>query len=142
EPRVREFIERLAPAETESDRLVAKGDEDSLRQALDLDPDHEGAILKLSELLAERGGGDEALALLARVPAAAEGRHAAALARIRGTDAAEAEQSDVESRLDELLERAKDDATARQEFVDLLELLGPDDPRTPRYRRALTSRLY
>jgi putative thioredoxin len=36
----------------------------------------------------------------------------------------------------------KDDESARQEFVDLLELLGADDPRTAQYRRALTSRLF
>ncbi|MEM9714319.1 MAG: tetratricopeptide repeat protein, partial [Actinomycetota bacterium] len=31
---------------------------------------------------------------------------------------------------------------ARQEFVDLLEVLGPDDPRTGEWRRRLTSALY
>jgi thioredoxin-like negative regulator of GroEL len=36
----------------------------------------------------------------------------------------------------------KDDEDARREFVDLLEMLGTDDPRTPHYRRALASRLY
>jgi putative thioredoxin len=141
EPRVREFVDRLAPADTEADRLAARDDEASLRQALELDPDHEGAIVKLAELLAERGEGDAALALLARVPESAEGRRVAALARV-GPEAAESPDDDVETRLDDLLERVKDDTDARQEFVDLLELLGPDDPRTPRYRRALTSRLY
>jgi putative thioredoxin len=48
----------------------------------------------------------------------------------------------VAARLDGLLERVKEDQSARQEFVDLLELLGPGDPRTAQYRRALTSRLY
>ena len=36
----------------------------------------------------------------------------------------------------------KDDEEARQEFLDLLELLGPDDPRTAAYRKALTARLF
>ena len=36
----------------------------------------------------------------------------------------------------------KADDEARQEFVDLLELLGPDDPRTADYRRQLTARLF
>ena len=31
---------------------------------------------------------------------------------------------------------------ARQEFLDLLEVLGPDDPRTPKYRKELTARLF
>jgi putative thioredoxin len=41
-----------------------------------------------------------------------------------------------------LLDQVKADDAARQEFVDLLELLGPDDPRTGSYRRQLTSRLF
>ena len=34
-----------------------------------------------------------------------------------------------------LLDRVKDDDDARQQFVDILELMGPDDPRTADYRR-------
>ena len=138
EASVAEFVARLAPPETEADRLVAKGDEESLRRALELEPDHPGAVVALAELLVERGSADEALALLERVPETAETRRVAALARV-GDDP---EAGDVEPRLDALLERVKDDEDARREFVDLLELLGPDDPRTPRYRRLLTSRLY
>jgi putative thioredoxin len=36
----------------------------------------------------------------------------------------------------------KTDDDARQKYVDLLELMGPNDPRTADYRRQLTSRLY
>jgi putative thioredoxin len=36
----------------------------------------------------------------------------------------------------------KDDDVARQEYLDLLELLGPDDPRTVDYRKQLTARLF
>jgi putative thioredoxin len=139
EPRVRDFIARLSPPATEADRLAAKGDEVSLRQALELDPAHEEAVVALADLLVERGEPEEALSLLSRIPETAEVRRVAALARV-GTEAAG--DGDVEGRLDDLLERVKDDDNARQEFVDLLELLGPDDPRTPRYRRALASRLY
>jgi putative thioredoxin len=155
EARVREFIERLAPAETEADRLAAKGDEESLRQALELDPGHEAAVLGLAELLVERGEGEEALALLGRVPESPEGRRVAALARVGHPDGHAAARGigtgdnigdgigeNLEGRLDGLLERVKDDEAARQEFVDLLELLGPDDPRTGQYRRALASRLH
>jgi putative thioredoxin len=49
---------------------------------------------------------------------------------------------DYDATLTKLLDRVKDDEEARQEFVDILELLGPDDPRTASYRRQLTSRLY
>lgn len=142
EPTVREFVARLAPpAESEADRLVAKGDESSLRQALELDPSHEGAVLALAELLALRGESEEALGLLARIPESAEWRRVAAIARV-GAQAADGAGGDVEARLERLLDRVKDDDTARQEYVDLLELLGPGDPRTAQYRRALTSRLY
>jgi putative thioredoxin len=135
---VAEFVGRLAPAATEADELVAKGDEDSLRRALDLEPDHEAGVIALCELLAERGGSDEALSLLARIPESPDTRRVAAVARL-GTPSA---NGDVEHRLNELLDRVKDDADARQQFVDLLEVLGPDDPRTAQYRKALTSRLY
>jgi putative thioredoxin len=141
EAQVREFVERVAPKPSEADGLVALGDEASLRQALELQADHEGAVKALAELLVERGDTDEALAVLARVPENADTRRLAARARV--ADAAPVENGqDIERRLDELLSRVKDDEEARQQFVDLLEVLGPDDPRTPEYRRALASRLY
>jgi putative thioredoxin len=36
----------------------------------------------------------------------------------------------------------KGDDEARQQYVDILELMGPDDPRTAPYRKKLTTRLY
>ena len=143
EKSVAEFVSRLAPGETEADRLVAAGDEDSLRKVLDEVPDHEGAVVALAELLAERGDKEEALQLLARIPENAETRRVAALARL-GDEAELSDESngEVETKLDGLLEKVKEDEVARQEFVDLLELLGPDDPRTAHYRKALTAKLY
>ena len=44
--------------------------------------------------------------------------------------------------LDGLLDRVRDDEAARQEFLDLLETLGPEDPRTNDYRKALATRLF
>ena len=81
----------------------------------------------------------EALELLARIPDTPATRRVAALARSGGSYTSEA---DIEARLLVLLDQVKDDDDARQEFVDLLELLGPDDPRTGTYRRQLTSRLF
>jgi putative thioredoxin len=137
ESQVRDFINRLAPEPTEADNLVAVGDEASLRRALELDADHEGAVVALAELLAERGDTDEALALLARIPETAEVRRVAALARTGDVG-----DDEVTSKLDALLDRVKGDEDARQEYVDLLELMGPDDPRTAEYRKALTARLF
>ena len=139
EPAVQEFVDRLAPVATEADRLVAAGDEASLRAALELQPDHTGAVAGLAELLVARGDRDEALALLERIPETAETRRIAALARV-GDDVVS--DDGVEARLDALLERVKDDDDARQQFVDLLEVLGADDPRTATYRKRLTARLY
>ena len=139
EGQVRQFVERLAPARTEADILVDKGDEASLRAALDLQADHPGAVLGLAQLLVERGGSAEALELLARVPETAEVRRVAALARVAEDHRPTA---DPTAELDALLERVKGDDEARQRFLDLLEVLGPDDPRTPQYRKALTARLF
>jgi len=135
---VREFVERLSPPETEADRLAHAGDEASLRAALELQADHPEAVPALAELLARRGDGEEALALLERVPESAETRRIAALARVGAAEVPD----DVEAQLDALLERVKDDDDARRQVVDLLELLGPDDPRTARYRKELTARLF
>ena len=110
-----------------------------MRRALELDADHEGAVLGLADLLVADGRGEEALDLLERIPETAEVRRIAALAR---TGPGAADNGNVEARLDDLLGRVKADPDARQEFVDLLEIMGSDDPRTSVYRRRLTTQLY
>ena len=139
EAAVREFVERLLPTDDQLalTQLVEAGDEQSLRQALEIDPGHEQAIVALAELLVRGGDTDEALALLERIPETAETRRIAALAR-SGSQIG----PDVDAKLEDLLTRVKGDDAARQEFVDILEVLGPDDPRTASYRRRLTSALY
>jgi putative thioredoxin len=140
EAAVREFVAKLLPSEADHElaALLEAGDEASLRTLLDQVPDHEAAIVALGELLVADGRYDEALELLARIPETPATRHLAALARAGGPEAT----ADVESRLEALLDQVKADDAARAEFVDLLELLGPDDPRTAAYRRQLTARLY
>jgi putative thioredoxin len=138
ESQVRAFVDAVAPAASEADVLAARGDETSLRAALDLEHDHPAAVVALAELLAERGDGEEALELLGRIPETAETRRIAALARV-GADEGDDE---IERELQELLDRVKSDDAARQRFVDLLEVLGPEDPRTARYRKQLTARLF
>jgi putative thioredoxin len=137
---VQEFVARLAPGRSAADELVAQGDEASLRAAVELEPNHAGAVVALAELLVDKDEADEALELLQRVPETAEVRRVAARARLSASR--DDGHEDVDSRLDSLLDQVKDDEAARREFLDLLEVLGPDDPRTPRYRRALTSRLF
>jgi len=141
EQKVREFVERLAPLVTEADRLVDEGSEESLRAALELDPDHRGAIARLAELLVAQGdeaSRQEALAILARVPETGETKRIAALARLGAPE----DPDEMTAALDALLERVKTDESARQEFLDRLELMGSTDPRTLEYRRKLTTVLF
>ena len=139
---VEDFVSRLAPPPSEVDLLVAAGDESSLRRALDIERDHPGAVVALARLLVARGETDEALELLQRVPETAEVRTLAAQARLAQRGTGVSEGKDVTALLDSLLDRVRDDEAARQEYIDLLEALGPDDPRTASYRRALSSRLF
>ena len=142
EANVREFVAGLLPTEEEDAvaALLAAGDEASLRQVLALEPGHEQAVVSLAELLVKRGGDEdkaEALAVLERIPESADTRRVAALARI-GVDT----HDDVTDELDGLLPRVKEDEAARQRFLDLLEVMGPDDPRTADYRKKLSRVLF
>jgi putative thioredoxin len=136
---VRQFVDSLLPTPEELSiaALIAAGDEASLRQVLAIEPGHDEAVLALAELLIDKDETDEALALLARIPETERVRQLAAQARLATTP-----DDDYDDRLAGLLDRVKADEAARQEFVDLLEVMGPDDPRTAGYRRQLTSRLF
>jgi putative thioredoxin len=139
EHEVQRFVDSLQPTEEEVavKELIEAGDEGSLRIALSMEPANEDVIVALAELLIGDGNSDEALALLARVPESDRTRHVAALARVGAPP-----DDDYDAQLTALLDRVKTDDDARQKYVDLLELMGPNDPRTADYRRQLTSRLY
>ena len=109
--------------------------------ALELQPDHEGAITALARMLIDSGQSDEAMALLRRIPETADTRVLLAEARLSSQEV-DVAATDVDALLDGLLNKVRDDDDARQEFVDLLETLGPADPRTARYRKALSARLF
>ena len=144
EAEVRAFVDRLATTPSEADLLVDAGDEASLRRALELEPDHPRAVVALAELLVGAGRQDEALALLARIPDTAETRRVGALARLASSESAATalREGSIDARLAELLDSVKSDPAARQEYVDLLEAMDPDDPRREQHRRALASRLF
>jgi putative thioredoxin len=89
-------------------------------------------------MLVERAETAEALALLERVPETDEVRRVKAEARLGTVTPAD----DYDAELSDLLERVKGDDEARQRFVDILELMGPNDPRTASYRKQLTARLF
>ena len=144
EAQVTAFVQRLAPAPSEADNLVAAGDEASLRKALELEPGHAGAIEALARLLIDRGDTAEALTIIARIPETEATRALAADARLleAGVDLSDTGRDEIAGKLDDLLDKVRDDDAARQEFVDLLEALGPSDRRTNEYRRALAARLF
>jgi putative thioredoxin len=141
---VEEFVARLVAVPSEADELVARGDEVSLRQALELDPAHAGAIGALADLLVDRGELDEALALLERIPETGETRRIAARARLARVDGGNGTRSadDAEARIRQLLEKVPGDEEARQQIVDLIETLDGDDARRAEFRRALASKLF
>lgn len=138
EAQVREFVQRLAaaPAESEVDTLVAIGDEESLVAALKIEPDNPTAVTALAQILVDQGEVDTGLKLLERIPESAETRRITAMARSGGIG------DDIEATLAELLITVKTDDEARRKFVDLLEVLGPEDPRSALWRRKLSTALF
>lgn len=148
EGQVRKWVQSLLPSEADLAvaRLMEAGDEASLLAALDEIPGHPGAVVALAELYVAEDRMDESLAMLDKIPESAETRRVAALART-GTAVADPTEDplagvDVTAKLDALLPTVKDDEAARQEYLDLLELMGSTDPRTVEYRRALSRQLF
>jgi putative thioredoxin len=148
EAAVRSFIQQLTPPPSEVEALIARGDEAALRRAVELEPANEVAVMALATLLVAAGAtpeaGEEALKLLARLPETAEVRHVASLARVASTLGTEGlgDEASIQAKLDALLDKVKSDETARRDYVDLLEVLGSDDPLQAQYRKALTTRLF
>ena len=140
EEAVRDFVQKLLPSEemTELEKLINDGDELSLRKALEIETDNPAAVTSLAQLLVtrnEEGDKDEAIKLLEKISETPETRRVLAIARLENVE-------DIDSELTELIERVKTDEDARDRFIDLLELLGPEDPRTSEWRQRLTSALF
>lgn len=117
--------------------LLARGDEDSLHQALDIEPKNEDAIVGLAQLLIARNAITESIEVLTRVSETprvglllAEARRA-----FRPSD-------DHDVTLAELLPKVKNDENARQKYIDILEIMGANDPRTLNHRKNLTAQLF
>jgi len=144
EAEVTRFVEALIPTPEQQEvaALVAAGDEASLRRAVELVPGDETAVVALAELLVDTGESAEAMTLLERLPPTAATRQVVARARLGAEGELPAGNDAIEARLEALLDEVKGDEAARTEFLDLLELLGPGDPRTTEWRRRLTTRLY
>ncbi len=136
---VQQFVDALLPSEQEQTvaTLLAEGTEGAYRAVLELEPGNEDAVIGLAELLIARDETEQALSFLARIPENDRTRRVAALARVNI-----APDDDHEATLTALLDSVKDDADARQQFVDILELMGAEDPRTAAFRKQLTARLF
>lgn len=140
EHEVQRWVDTLLPTEAQSlvSSLIEAGDEASLRQAVELEPGNEAAVVALASLLVEQQSFEEALALLERIPETEQTRQVAAAARLGNA----APTDDYDRQLGELLPQVKADDDARQRYVDILELMGPEDPRTAQYRKRLTQHLF
>jgi putative thioredoxin len=136
---VEQFIKNLLPEQVVVDvkALLAKGDEASLRQALEAEPTNESVVVALADLLTARKDCAAALELLKTVPETERVRTSIAAARV-----AFVPQDDYDKQLTDLLVRVKTDEEAKREFLELLAKMGPNDPRTADYRKKLTARLF
>ena len=149
-PQVAKFIDGLLPSQ--ADGLVAAGDEQSLRDALALEPGRADAAVPLARLLHERSDDDEALEVLGNVAGsfAADGL-AARIRLAQDPELAEAftalDGGDTERGLDELIgaiavtegDRRED---LRRAVVGVLDDLGVEHPVARESRRKLASALY
>ena len=136
---VSEFVNKLLPEVVVVDvrALLVKGDEASLRQAFEAEPANEAVVIALAELLVSRNDCAAALEILKTIPDTDRVRVAVAAAR-----AAFVPVDDYDGVLTQLLERVKSDEEAKKSYLDLLEKMGPNDPRTADYRKKLTARLF
>jgi putative thioredoxin len=151
-PAIEAFIDRLVPSEV--DRLVAEGDEESLREAVAREPGHVGARVALARLLLGDDRSGEAVEVLE--PVEFDQGAAALLSRVR---LAEVDQPDVqaglaaldrgqtEQGLTHLLDavRVADPALRddlRQALLGVFAELGEHHPLSVRFRRRLAQALY
>jgi putative thioredoxin len=144
---VERFVAGLVPSE--ADELVAGGDEQSLRRALEADPQHAVARRELARRLLSRGETGEALELLDGVTGDFVADGLAARARLDGEaelgDAFEAwDRGDHAAALERLHQALADPElrdAIRQIMVAIFTELGPDDELARDYRRRLSAAL-
>ena len=148
EAKIREFVGQLsaaagvAPGASEVDALLAKGDEESLRKALELEPENKGALLMLSQLLLMSDRSAEAVSLLSAAPTDDPDLQAMLEAARQAALSPDA-QNEIDAKLSELLPKVKGDDDARTEFVALLDELTTGDPASAAaWRRKLSTQLY
>ncbi len=125
-------------------RRAARGRRRGLARgrSLELDPGNEQAVVGLAELLVQAGayggGAWPCWSGSRRTPRPGGWRPWPAW----GPTWRRRRSTTPSRPLTALLDLVKDDDDARQRFLDLLEVLGPDDPRTAEFRKRLTCRLF
>ena len=140
EAQVREFVERLAPGASIVDQLVNAGDEASLREALALDASNVDAAVALADFLRQDDRLDEAETLL--TPFAHVLAAKTVLARVRLQRDGVRLDGDLDLTLEHLLEQSGTNDASKAQLLEVLDALGPSDPRYVTFRRRLASRLY
>ncbi|HEV7678741.1 MAG TPA: tetratricopeptide repeat protein [Candidatus Dormibacteraeota bacterium] len=151
---VERFIEALVPSP--ADRLAGAGDEESLRKALELEPDHVGARVALARRLIAQGSIDEALEILRPVE---HDRIAAALIAeidlLRNPDVSPPVRAaltrlvdgDPAGALPDLVAAVREASGEQRDLlrrvvVGVFGELGEEHPLTQRYRPELAAALY
>jgi putative thioredoxin len=148
---VERFLDSLLPSEAEL--LAHRGDEESLRAALELEPGHADAAVQLARILHGRGQDQEALEILGNVHGsfAADGLGARIRLERNGVpDLSRAfaalDAGDKEQGLDVLIEAITLARSSRDEIrrvvVGILDELGLDHPLANKSRMRLASALY
>jgi putative thioredoxin len=149
---IESFFNRVIPSAV--DKLVAAGDEDSLREALVRDAGSTAARVALGRILIDTDRRDEALEVLAPATHDTVAAGLVARARLAEIDApdiaaalAALDRDDREAALTHLLDAVRatsgdDRDTVRAAMVGIFLELGDQHPLTVRFRRRLSQALY
>ncbi|MDH4277750.1 MAG: thioredoxin domain-containing protein [Acidimicrobiia bacterium] len=143
EPAIREFVDKLLGDEPSSElhALLAAGDEESLRKAVELDGDSVQAVGMLAALLLQSDRAPEAVEVLAAGPE--DPMLGQLLAQARELAMPSDAQNEIEQKLATLLENVKDSDDDRAEFLQLLDELSVGNPEAVAdWRRKLSTRLF
>jgi thioredoxin-like negative regulator of GroEL len=116
------------------------GDETSIREALAMDPTNVEAAVALGDFLRQDDRLDEAETVL--TPFANVLAAKTVLARIRLQRSGVRLDGDLDLTLEHLLEQSATNEASKVQLLEVLDALGPDDPRYVSFRRRLASRLY
>lgn len=139
EHEVRAFVGKLMPEGEVVDvaTLLARGDEASLRETLKMEPANEQVVLALATVLLSREAVTDALEILQRVPQTPK-----VASLVERAKAMFVPDDNFAVQLDALLPLVKADEEARKRFLEILDTMGPGDPRTATYRRKMTGMLF